>query len=76
MLQEAEANMLRGIPSMEVAVEGGTMPPSATEGRVEKPKLSAPSTQGQRSSYKYSYLQSCSHHNTLSGQTKKQFFFY
>ncbi|MCJ8728335.1 hypothetical protein PDJAM_G00003210 [Pangasius djambal] len=51
MLQEAEANMLRGIPGMEVAVEGGIMPspaaapPSATEEQVEKPKASAPPTQ-------------------------------
>ncbi|XP_053477827.1 sickle tail protein isoform X2 [Ictalurus furcatus] len=53
MLQEAEANMLRGIPSIEVAVEGGIMPSPAaaspatpaTEERVEKPKPSAPTTQ-------------------------------
>ncbi|XP_047010065.1 sickle tail protein homolog isoform X11 [Ictalurus punctatus] len=53
MLQEAEANMLRGIPSIEVAVDGGIMPSPAaaspatpaTEERVEKPKPSAPTTQ-------------------------------
>ncbi|XP_053092156.1 sickle tail protein homolog isoform X4 [Pangasianodon hypophthalmus] len=51
MLQEAESNMLRGIPGMEVAVEGGIMPSpaaaphSATQERVEKPKASAPPTQ-------------------------------
>lgn len=48
MLQEAEANMLRGIPSMEVIGEGGmgVVPASAREARVEKPKASAPPTQG------------------------------
>lgn len=60
MLQEAEANMLRGIPTIEVGVDGGTMPgaaaapPSATEECVEKAKLSAPLAQGQRSSSTYS----------------------
>ncbi|XP_060777358.1 sickle tail protein homolog isoform X7 [Neoarius graeffei] len=51
MLQEAEANMLRGIPSMDVSVGGGILPspaaapPSTSEERVEKPKPSAPPTQ-------------------------------
>ncbi|XP_058258772.1 sickle tail protein isoform X4 [Hemibagrus wyckioides] len=51
MLQEAEANMLRGIPSMEVIGEGcirsspAVVPASAREEREEKPKPSAPPTQ-------------------------------
>lgn len=59
MLQEAEANMLRGIPTMEMGVEGSTMPgpaaapPSATEEHVEKVKLPAPPAQGQGSSSTY-----------------------
>lgn len=77
MLQEAEANMLRGIPSIEVAVDGGIMPSPAaaspatpaTEERVEKPKPSAPTTQGQRSS-----LHSCSHTNTLSVLKRNNYF--
>lgn len=50
MLQEAEANILKGIPNTEVAVEGGIMPAAApspaTEQQVEKSKPSAPPTQG------------------------------
>lgn len=52
MLQEAEANILKGIPNTEVAVEGGIMPspiaaPSpATEQQVKKCKPSAPPRQG------------------------------
>ncbi|XP_047666744.1 sickle tail protein isoform X4 [Tachysurus fulvidraco] len=51
MLQEAEANMFRGIPSMEVPGEGGiisspaAVPGSVREERVEKPKPSAVPTQ-------------------------------
>lgn len=55
ILHEAEANMLRGIPTMEVAVEGGptAVPPSATEGQEEKSKPSASPAQGQRSFFIY-----------------------
>ncbi|KAL6489268.1 hypothetical protein MHYP_G00030090 [Metynnis hypsauchen] len=47
MLQEAEANMMRGIPSLEVANEGDRMqkpaavPPAVLEEMVEKPEPSA-----------------------------------
>ncbi|KAI5620613.1 sickle tail protein-like isoform X3, partial [Silurus asotus] len=47
MLQEAEANMLKGTPSVDVEdsimPSPAAAPPSATEDRVEKPKPSAPS---------------------------------
>lgn len=63
MLQEAEANMLRGIPSMEIIGEGGirpspaVVPASAREERVEKPKASAPPTQGRSDPPLTSHLQ-------------------
>lgn len=64
MLQEAEANMLRGIPSMEVPREGGiisspaAVPGSVGEERVEKPKPSAVQTQG-RSDVILHFLLTC-----------------
>lgn len=51
MLQEAEANMLRGRPSLEVASVGDSLqipgPPAALEDGVEKPEPFALPPQGQ-----------------------------
>lgn len=51
MLQEAEANMLRGIPNLEVPskLEGSPAPPASLEEVIEKNEpTAAPTEQGKR----------------------------